>query len=203
MRAPGDDRNRLPEILRGWFGPDAGLPGTRHEVALEQGSDGWQLRPSRQVDRGLQLWRRYSREQIPPLFGLPFSAAIWNAGFVVRPGHVFLLVTLDKSGKSSDFQYRDRFLSPTLFQWESQNRTRRDDAHGRLISGHKAQGIPIHLFVRKTSKIAGGGSAPFVYCGDVEFVEWEGEKPITVRWRLPEAVPEKLWQELGPSPDKA
>ena len=43
---PGDDRNRLPEILRGWFGPDAGLPGTRHEVALEQGSDGWQLRPS-------------------------------------------------------------------------------------------------------------------------------------------------------------
>ncbi len=49
VRAPGDDRNRLPEILRGWFGPDAGLPGTRHEVALEQGSDGWHLRPSRQV----------------------------------------------------------------------------------------------------------------------------------------------------------
>jgi diadenosine tetraphosphate (Ap4A) HIT family hydrolase/HKD family nuclease len=46
-RAPGDDRNRLPEILRGWFGPDAGLPGTRHEVVLEQEKDGWQLRPSR------------------------------------------------------------------------------------------------------------------------------------------------------------
>ena len=44
----------------------------------------------------LQLWRRYSREQIPGLFGFPFSDAIWNAGFVVRPGHIFLLVTLDK-----------------------------------------------------------------------------------------------------------
>lgn len=105
-------------------------------------------------------------------------------------------MTLDKSGKSSDFQYRDRFLSPTIFQWESQNRTKRDDTHGRLISGHKAQGIPIHLFARKTSKIAGGGSAPFVYCGDVEFVEWEGEKPITVRWRLAEPVPERLLGEL-------
>ena len=114
-----------------------------------------------------------------------------------RPGHVFLLVTLDKSGKGSDFQYKDHFLSPTVFQWESQNRTRRDDAHGRLISSHKAQGIPVHLFVRKTGKIAGGGSAPFVYCGDVEFVDWEGEKPITVRWQLPEAVPEKLWHELS------
>jgi hypothetical protein len=107
-------------------------------------------------------------------------------------------VTLDKSGKSSDFQYKDRFLSPTLFQWESQNRTRRDDAHGRLISGHKAQGVRVHLFVRKTSKIAGGGSAPFVCCGDVEFMEWERDKPITVRWQLPEAVPAKLRQEFGP-----
>jgi hypothetical protein len=199
VRLPGDARNRLPEILRGWFGPDAGLPGTRHEVVLDQGDDAWRLRPANRAETGLQLWRRYPREQIPPLFGLPFSVAIWNAGFVVRPGHVFLLVTLDKSGKSSDFQYKDRFLSPTLFQWESQNRTRRDDTHGRLISGHKAQGIPIHLFVRKTSRIAGGGPAPFVYCGDVEFVDWEGESPITVQWKLPEPVPERLLGELVPA----
>jgi hypothetical protein len=199
VRLPGEERNRLPEILRGWFGPDAGLPGTRHEVTLEKSDDVWQLRPANRAENALQLWRRYPREQIPALFGLPFSVAVWNAGFVVRPGHVFLLVTLDKSGKSSDFQYKDRFLSPTLVQWESQNRTRRDDAHGRLISGHKTQGIPIHLFVRKTSKIAGGGSAPFVYCGGVDFVDWDGDKPITVRWQLPEPIPQKLWHELGPT----
>jgi len=40
------------------------------------------------------------------------------------------------------------------------------------------------------SKIPGGGSAPFVYCGDVDFVDWEGERPITVQWRLPERFPE-------------
>jgi hypothetical protein len=184
-------------VLRGWFGADAGLPGTRHEVALDQVEGGWRVRPVGRVDGGLQLWRRYSREQIPPLFGFQFSDAIWNVGFVVQPGHVFLLVTLDKSGKVSDFQYRDHFLSPMVFQWESQNRTRQADKNGRLISGHKERAIPVHLFIRKTAKIAGVGAAPFVYCGDVEFVDWEGEKPITVRWRLPAELPEKLRQEFG------
>jgi len=51
VRLPGDNRNRLPEVLRGWFGPDAGLPGTRQEVALEQGNDGWHLLRSGLGDR--------------------------------------------------------------------------------------------------------------------------------------------------------
>jgi hypothetical protein len=46
VRLPGEERNRLPETFRGWFGLDAGLPGTRYEVTLEQSDDGWQLRPS-------------------------------------------------------------------------------------------------------------------------------------------------------------
>ncbi len=37
--------NVLPEILRRWFGPDAGLPGTRHRVVLAQTLEGWVLRP--------------------------------------------------------------------------------------------------------------------------------------------------------------
>ena len=144
-----------------------------------------------------QLWRRYSREQIPALFGLRFTTALWNSGFVVQEKRVFLLVTLDKRGKSQDFQYRDHFLSPDLFQWQSQNRTRQSDKHGQLIQTHRARAIPVHLFVRKTSKLPGRGSAPFVYCGDVEFVDWEGEKPITVRWRLPETAPDRLMTELA------
>jgi superfamily II DNA or RNA helicase/diadenosine tetraphosphate (Ap4A) HIT family hydrolase/HKD family nuclease len=197
VHTTGESRNRLPEILRGWFGPNAGAPGTRHEATLEQKDGTWTLRPLGKRDGQLQLWRRYSREQIPGLFGFPFSTAIWNAGFVVRPGHIFLLVTLSKKGKSTEFQYRDRFLSPTEFQWESQNKTAQDSAHGRLISTHQQQGIPMHLFVRATGKPAGGGPAPFVYCGDVEFAGWEGDKPITVRCQLPRALPDNLGDEFG------
>ena len=41
--------NVLAEILRGWFGDSAGLPGTRHRVELERLEDGsWSLRPKRE-----------------------------------------------------------------------------------------------------------------------------------------------------------
>lgn len=37
-------KNVLPDRLRALFGPDAGLPGTRHDVLLEKMTDGsWQL----------------------------------------------------------------------------------------------------------------------------------------------------------------
>lgn len=108
-----------------------------------------------------------------------------------------MLVTLDKSGKGTDFQYKDHFLSPTVFPWESQNRTRQADGHGQLIKTHLAQGVAVHLFVRKTGKIGGRGAAPFIYCGDVDFMDWEGEQPIKVRWRLPEPVPDRLLEEVG------
>ena len=31
-----------------------------------------------------------------------------------------------------------------------------------------------------------------IYCGEVDFVSWEGNSPITVRWRLKERVPQSL-----------
>jgi superfamily II DNA or RNA helicase len=196
IRRPGQAGNELPAVLRGWFGADAGLPGTAHSVVLEPQGDGkWILRPIGLQTGALQKWRRYSREEIPPLFGLPFSDAIWNAGFVTRPGHIFLLVTLDKTTKAESFQYRDKFLSPTVFQWESQNRTRQQDAAGQAIRAHSERAIAVHLFVRRSSKI-GQRSAPFIYCGDVQFRDWEGERPITVRWELAEGVPDRLREEL-------
>jgi hypothetical protein len=43
---PGSDRNELPQILRGWFGPDAGLPGTSHHVRLTPYEKGWRMNPA-------------------------------------------------------------------------------------------------------------------------------------------------------------
>ncbi len=96
----------------------------------------------------------------------------------------------------SDFQYRDRFLSPATFQWQSQNQTTREGKRGRLIAGHEVNGHAVHLFIRGTKKVQ-GRAAPFLYCGEVRFLDWEGERPITVRWELPEAVPPGLWDELS------
>jgi hypothetical protein len=37
----GTDRNRLPDLMRTWFGPSAGHPGTRFEVRFSRSPDGW------------------------------------------------------------------------------------------------------------------------------------------------------------------
>jgi len=34
-------------------------------------------------------------------------------------------------------------------------------------------------------------TAPHIYCGDLSFLEWEGDKPITVRWQLKSLVDDR------------
>jgi superfamily II DNA or RNA helicase/HKD family nuclease/diadenosine tetraphosphate (Ap4A) HIT family hydrolase len=205
VREPGKTQNELPRILRGWFGADAGLPGTSHRVVLERSPEGWSLAPlNRLKPLVLERWASYSREQIPGLLGDVFSDAIWNVGFVVRPSvkspkYVALLVTLEKGDMHDDFQYGDRFLSRAEFEWQSQNRTTQASAHGQLIQGHARAGVPVHLFVRKTKRDGKGQAAPFIYCGPVTFESWQGEKPVTVKWKLEAEAPAWVLDRLGSS----
>lgn len=143
-----------------------------------------------QTEVGPTLWREYMREDIPPLYNLQFNTGSWNQGFVVQGKDVFLLVTLKKDDLQEEHRYEDRFIDAGTFHWQSQNQTSQTSKHGQIISG-AAAGYALHLFVRMEKK-RGGKAAPFVYCGDVVFESWTGEKPISVTWRLPQAVPVRL-----------
>ncbi|MCA9087252.1 MAG: DUF3427 domain-containing protein [Planctomycetaceae bacterium] len=191
------EANVLAEIVRGWFGPDAGLPGTQYEVAFEPAGDVLRMVPveAKPSSAGAALWSHYMREDIAPLFGLTFNTGSWNQGFVVADDHVFLLVTLEKGSLNKDHRYEDHFLSAEFFQWQSQNRTTQNSKPGHLIRNHQKEGKDIHLFVRR-HKLLDGKAAPFVNCGLVTFESWEGERPISVKWRLREPVPETLWNAL-------
>ncbi len=96
----------------------------------------------------IQPYRRYKRDAIPNLFGLQYSRMAWGQGFVPQGKQVFLFVTLDKTEHVEAFQYRDHFLSPNEFEWQSQNRTTQKSNHGQLIRDHEQLGVTIHLFVR-------------------------------------------------------
>jgi hypothetical protein len=146
----------------------------------------------------LRVGASLMREQIPPLLGSKFSRTVWQQGIVAVPSGLALLVTLDKQGKVENQKYEDRFESPSRFQWQSQNQTTRTGKHGQLIQGHAAAGKQIHLFVRKRGKRANSTAAPFYYCGELVFERWEGERPITVWWRLKVPLGEELWAMLGP-----
>lgn len=41
----GETRNQLPALMREWFGPDAGKPGTQFRVHFHRERDGWRVRP--------------------------------------------------------------------------------------------------------------------------------------------------------------
>ncbi len=200
VRAPGSPRNELPGLLRAWFGPDAGLPGTSFQVSFEPTADNvYQLVPLRRQtspDQGPETWRQYSREAIPPLFGLVYNAPVWNQGFIFKNDRVILLVTLDKSDKAKAHRYEDRFEAPDRFQWQSQNKQHRGGATEQKLARHVERGIPVHLFVRKASKVD-GRAAPFFYCGECEFLRWSGDRPITVHWKLKSPVPERWRSVLG------
>jgi superfamily II DNA or RNA helicase/HKD family nuclease/diadenosine tetraphosphate (Ap4A) HIT family hydrolase len=45
MRRPGSARNVLSDVLRGWFGDQAGQPGTMHQVEFRRDADRWVLKP--------------------------------------------------------------------------------------------------------------------------------------------------------------
>lgn len=189
--------NVLPQVLRKWFGEDAGLPGTRHQVILKLERDGWLLAPLGMIAASIQPYRRFKRDAIPNLFGLQYSQMAWGQGFVPQGKNVFLFVTLDKTEHEEEFQYRDHFLSSTEFEWQSQNRTTQKSNHGQLIKDHGERGVTIHLFVRAKAKSREGKGETFLYCGPVDFESWTGDKPITVRWRLRTEVPVPLREELG------
>ena len=200
VRSPGEEGNVLADILQGWFGSDAGLPGTAHRVSFGRVGEILKMSPARSDVPGQQIlepWRTYMREEIPQLFGKRFSTAIWNVGFVPTPDAIFLMVTLEKTDHQESHQYQDKFLSPVSFQWQSQNRTAQASRHGRMLRDHQLNGIPVNLFVRRTKKI-GQKAAPFYYCGHVNFVKWHGDRPITIEWQLSAAVPEHLRSLLLP-----
>ncbi|TJW67064.1 MAG: DUF3427 domain-containing protein, partial [Mesorhizobium sp.] len=108
---------------------------------------------------------------------------------------LFLLVTLAKEGMSDEHQYADHFLSDEEFSWQSQNATTQNSKRGQMIRSHHALGLHVHLLVRPTKK-TGAQPTPFTYCGEVDFAGWEGEAPITVRWKLREGVPQSLRAQL-------
>ena len=142
------------------------------------------------------LWRAYRRADVPALFGFAFKGREEQEGIVWRDRLAVLFVTLDKEAMQEAHRYRDRFVSAGEFQWQSQNRTTQAGKPGQQLRHHAERGIAVHLFVRRKAKVD-GTTQPFTYCGELELVRWEGEKPITAWWRLREPLPRWLWGTMG------
>ena len=65
-------------------------------------------------------------------------------------------------------------------------------AQFRFGSSFGAPQLAVELFVRKRAKTSGGKTENYIYCGAVDFVDWQGNLPITVRWKLRAPLSDEL-----------
>ncbi|MBU3181173.1 DEAD/DEAH box helicase [Clostridium psychrophilum] len=117
-------------------------------------------------------------------------------GLIVNGNEYFIFVDLHKEEDIKEsINYKDKFIDSKYFQWQSPNSTSQSSERGKNIILNKERGINLHIFVRKYKQID-GASEPFIYIGKGDVVEYEGEKPITVKIKLKNEMPTDKYIEF-------
>lgn len=160
---------------------------------------------------------RYEKEFQEEYYGLPFlklyeqykmpgvallsnhrkiHSSFRGSGLLSSGKEYFLFIDLNKEeGIEERINYKDKFLSENYFQWQSPNATKQDSDRGKNIIFNKDRNVNLHLFVRKYKEID-KKAQPYIYIGKGDTVEYEGEKPITVKLKLQNEVPTKIYREF-------
>lgn len=149
----------------------------------------------------LKVHSRYTRDQIFSAFGeSTFEKKSSNregVAYIDKINTELLFVDLIKSEEdfSPTTMYNDYAISETLFHWQSQNQTREDRGKGLTYINHQKLGKRILLFVREKSTNEFKNTNGYVFIGEANFQEYEGSKPMSIKWELNEPLPNYLWKE--------
>ena len=103
-----------------------------------------------------------------------------------------LFVTLDKSeGYHDRISYHDYAISAERFHWQTQNSAGPDTPSGRRYLESPSNGWQFHLFVRPRK-----GDA-YRACGRVTLESAEGDRPMSIVWKLEAPLPARLFREFS------
>lgn len=161
---------------------------------------------------------RYEKEYKQKYYGVPFfklysqynmidAALLSNyrkihssfrgSGLIVNGNNWFLFVDLHKEEDiKQSINYNDKFISRDIFQWESPNNTLTNSVRGKNLISNVENNIHLHIFIRKYKEID-NKIEPYIYIGEGDTVEYEGEKPIKLKLQLRNRVPAKLYTEFN------
>jgi len=146
----------------------------------------------------LQVHARYTRLEILAGFnqGEGPRVAPWQTGVQWVPGEKadLLAFTLDKTegSFSPTTRYRDYALSRDLIHWESQSVTRADSETGLRYQQHADRGSEVILFARLRQS-----DRAFWCLGPATYERHEGERPMSVTWRLKHPLPGDLFTQFA------
>lgn len=119
----------------------------------------------------------------------PFQAGVLP---LTRRKTELLFVTLDKSeGYHDRISYHDYAISAERFHWQTQNSAGPDTPGGRRYLESLTNGWQFQLFVRPRK-----GDA-YRACGRVTLESAEGDRPMSIVWKLQTPLPARLFREFS------
>jgi superfamily II DNA or RNA helicase len=146
----------------------------------------------------LRVHARYARSEILAAFGVGgrVRAETWREGvrWIKEERTDVFLVTLDKTGSgfSPTTRYKDYAISRELFHWESQSTTSEDSATGMRYRRQASSENRVVLFARRND-----AERAFWCLGTASYVRHEGERPMSVTWRLHTPLPLDLFNQFA------
>ncbi len=147
----------------------------------------------------LDLHCSYSRDQIFAALDLPNPMSV-REGVRYLPEKKLdvFLITLNKSDKeySPTTMYHDYSVNENLFHWQSQSTTAEKSRTGQRYIHHNQMDIKTLLFVRENKKDF-SGALPYTFLGKADYVQHEGEKPMSILYRLHRPIPAKYLKKTN------
>ncbi|MBR0461535.1 MAG: DUF3427 domain-containing protein [Erysipelotrichaceae bacterium] len=123
-----------------------------------------------------KLYANYTKEQTMTSVSRQYSMDIKLKGtyFDTDNGNTYVYVGLKKDkAKEIRTNYKDKFISPYIFQWESENNTTVNNNIGKKILNTKK----VYVFVRKADD-EDGIILPFTYFGTGKFTNMRESKVV-------------------------
>lgn len=154
------------------------------------------------IDVPLLLHARYSRTEIMAAFGDVRNNGLYEPreGVYHHPDSKsdLLFVTIQKS--EADYSpttlYNDYAISPDEFHWQSQSTTRSGSVTGQRYIHHSSRGYTPYLFVRERNETEYGHTMPYLFLGPVEYVGHEGDRPMSIRWKMRARIPADAYRGM-------
>lgn len=149
----------------------------------------------------LKLHARYTRDQITAAFGKTTFEKKWPSREgvldidVINTELLFINLIKSEENFSPTTMYDDYAISETLFHWQSQNSSRPEIGKGLSYIKHQENDKNILLFIREKANDENGNTMGYVFIGEGNFKEYEGSKPMNIKWELNEPMPNYLWKE--------
>lgn len=147
-------------------------------------------------DTPLVLHARYGIREILTAVGWLTAErrSPFQAGVLALPSRraELLFVTLDKrEGYHERIAYRDHAISTALFHWQTQHSAGPDTPAGQRYLDRSNQRWSFQLFVRERR------GEPYHACGPVELDHAEGDRPMSITWRLGVPLPARLFRQFS------